>query len=105
MQTTPAALAAEGVAKLTSFPAKAHAAGIGLDHAGDDLDQRRLAGAVLAQHGVDLAALAGEVDALQGAHTAIALGDAGQCEEGTLRLDRILHGAGSGSDGLANARP
>ena len=84
---------------------KAHAAGIGLDHAGDDLDQRRLAGTVLAQHRMDLAALAGEVDALEGAYAAIALGDAGQCEEGALRRDSILHGAGSGSDGLADARP
>ena len=79
---------------------KAHAAGIGLDHAGDDLDQRRLAGAVLAQHRVDLAALAGEIDALEGAHAAIALGDAGQCEEG--RLASGLHPA---YRGLRQRRP
>ena len=80
-------------------------AGIGLDHAGDDLDQCRLAGTVFAQHRMDLAALAGEVDVLEGAYAAIALGDAGQCEEGALRRDNIQHGAGSGSGGLADTRP
>jgi hypothetical protein len=54
---------------------------------------------------MDFAALAGEVDPLESAHAAIALGDAGQCEEGVLRQDGILHGEGSGSDGLANAKP
>jgi hypothetical protein len=74
------------------FPGKAHAAGIGLDHAGDDLDQRRLAGTVLAQHGVNLAAFAGEVDAFEGAHASIPLGNAGQREKGVLRRDSIRHG-------------
>src|SRR5437868_1084481 len=88
------------------IPGKAHAAGIGLDHAGDNLDQRRLAGTVLPQNRMDPAALAGEVDVLKGAHATIALGDAGQCEEGKLRRDGILHGEGScGRDGLADARP
>ena len=77
MHTTPAALAADGVAKLTSARRpKRMRAGIGLHHAGDDLDQRRLAGPVLAQHRMDLAALAGEIDAFEGAHAAIALGNA-----------------------------
>src|SRR5665647_944962 len=47
----------------------------------------------------------GGVRALEGAHAAIVLGDAGQFEEGALGRDRILHGAGSGTSGLADARP
>ena len=86
MQTTPAALAADGRGEADIGSREAHAAGIGLDHAGDDLDQRRLAGAVLAEHRMDLAALAGEVDALERAHAAIALGDAGQGEESPSSL-------------------
>ena len=39
-----------------------HGALGGLHDPGHDLDQRRLAGAVLAEHGVDAAALAGEID-------------------------------------------
>ena len=78
MQTMPARLALGRAwrsvdlrgRRATSSPSS------GCDHAGDDLDQRRLAGAVLAQHGVDRACPAGEVDALQRAHAAIALGDA-----------------------------
>src|SRR5262249_37326127 len=72
---------------------KTHVAGIRLDHAGDDLDQRRLARTVLAQHGVDLAALAGEVDALERPNACIALRDAGQGEKGAFRRAGILHGA------------
>jgi hypothetical protein len=54
---------------------------------------------------MNLAAVAGEVDGFKRTHASIALGDARQCEEGALRRDSILHGAGSGSDGLADARP
>ncbi len=54
---------------------------------------------------MDLATLAGEVDVLKGAHATIALGDAGQCEQGALRLESILHGADSRIHGLADARP
>ncbi len=57
---------------------------VGLHHAGDDLDQRRLAGAVLAQHGVDRVLPAGEVHSLQRAHPAVALADAGQRQEGDV---------------------
>jgi hypothetical protein len=54
---------------------------------------------------MDLAALAGEIDALEGTHATIALRDTGQCEEGLLPQDSILHGRGSRSDDLADARP
>src|SRR5207249_1783446 len=50
--------------------------------AGEDLQQRRLAGAVLAQQPVDLAALDGEVDAVQGQRAREALRDAGHAEDG-----------------------
>ena len=57
MQTMPAALAAAGEANVTARAVQQHAALVGRDHAGHDLDQRRLAGAVLAEHRVDAAGL------------------------------------------------
>jgi hypothetical protein len=45
-----------------------HAAFVGLDRAVDDLHQRGLAGAVLAQHGVGLAGLHRQRDAAVGHH-------------------------------------
>ena len=53
-----------------------HPALVGRDDAGHDLDQRRFAGAVLAEHRVDAAGLDREVGILQRAHAAVALGDA-----------------------------
>ena len=53
-----------------------HAALVGLHDAGHDLDQRRLARAVLAEHRVDAAGLDDEVGLLQRAHAAVALRDA-----------------------------
>ncbi len=44
-------------------------------HAGEDADQRRLAGAVLAQQHMDLARLEVERDAVIGDHAGEALGD------------------------------
>ena len=55
MQTMPAALAAAGEAKRDLAPVEHHAAFVGRDDAGHDLDQRGLAGAVLAEDGVDAA--------------------------------------------------
>ena len=63
-----------GLAKLTSWPSKQHAAGIGLDDARDDLDQGRLARPVLAEHGVDAARIAGEINPVQRLHAAETLG-------------------------------
>ena len=74
MQTMPARLAAIGSGKRDLAAVIADRALVGLDDAGDDLDQRRLAGAVLAEHGVDRALAAGEIDVLQRPHAAIALG-------------------------------
>jgi hypothetical protein len=58
----------------------AHLALVGLHRAVDDLHQRALAGAVLAQHGVDLAGLHAQVHAVVGAHGRVLLADAGELE-------------------------
>ena len=47
------------IARVDVLPVEANGAGIALEHARQHLDQRRLAGAVLAQQAVDLAAHAG----------------------------------------------
>ena len=57
-------------------------AGVGLHHAVDDLHQRRLAGAVLAEHGVDLAGQHVERDAVVGDDGRVDLGDAAQRKAG-----------------------
>ena len=53
MQTTPAAVAADGLANWRARPSSEIDAAVRLNDAGDDLDQRRLAGAVLAEDGMD----------------------------------------------------
>ena len=63
-------------AKATGWPSSSMRPASGCDDAGHDLDQRRLAGAVLAEHGMDAAGLDREVGALERAHAAVALGDA-----------------------------
>ena len=75
------------------LPGQPDLAFVGLDHAGDDLDQRRLAGAVLAQDGMDRARPAGEVDLLQRAHAAVALGDAAQLEQRHRAGVEVSHAA------------
>src|SRR6476619_2242771 len=54
-----------------------------LDDAVEDLDEGRLAGAVLAEERVDLAAPDREVDAVVGEEPAVALGDAAERDEGS----------------------
>ena len=61
-----------------------------MNDAGDDLDQRRLAGAVLAENGVDLPARAREIDVLKRTHAAVALGYSGKNKKIALR--RVRHG-------------
>jgi hypothetical protein len=58
------------------LPVEQHAALVGRDDAGHDLDQGRLAGTVLPQHGMDAAGLDYQLGALQRTHPAVALGDA-----------------------------
>ena len=49
-------------------------AGVGLEHPGDDVDHRRLAGAVLPDHRMDLAALHGERHLIERQHAGKVLG-------------------------------
>ena len=55
---------------------------VGLDHAAQDLHQRRLAGAVLADQRENLAALHAQADTRKGADAGIGLADVDQPEEG-----------------------
>jgi hypothetical protein len=57
-------------------------AGVGAQHAAEDLDQRALAGAVGADQPVDLAGRDREVDRAQGHHRPVALGDLAGAEQG-----------------------
>ena len=59
----------------------AHFALIAGMHAGYDLHERALAGAVLADETVDLADLQRKIDGAQGLHAAERLGDAGEFEQ------------------------
>ena len=61
----PAALASAGDGEATLLALEDHAARARLEAAGDDLDQRRLAGAVVAEQRHDLAAADRETDAAQ----------------------------------------
>ena len=64
-------------------PVEDHRAAVGLDHAGDRLQQRRLAGAVRAEQRDDLALVDLEVDAEQHLHAAV--GDVEPAHEQQLR--------------------
>ena len=55
MVAMPAFIAACGLANATGSPSQLDAALVGLVHAGEHLDQRGLAGAVLAEQAVHLA--------------------------------------------------
>ena len=78
-----------GVGDRDRLALPADLAGGRLQRAVEDLDQRRLAGAVLAEERVDLAGLDGEVDVVVGAERGEVLGDAD-------RLERRLAGGGAG---------
>ncbi len=66
------------IGDLDRLAVELHFAGIGLDRAEDEFHQRRLAGAVLAQHGMDLARRDGEAHAVVGDHAGVSLGHACQ---------------------------
>ena len=68
-------------------------AAIGLMHAGDDLDERRLAGAVLAEQRVNFAGMKGERDILERLGGVEALGDAADLQDrrDRRRFVRKLH--------------
>ena len=67
-------------------------------HPGDDLDERGLAGAVLADQRVDLAGIGGEVDVLQRLHAGERLRDA-------LELEQRCHAAVAHSSRCVRSRP
>jgi hypothetical protein len=67
-----------------------HHAGVGREHAGEDLDQRALAGPVGADQPVDLAPLDREVNRAEGHHRAVPLGDLAGAEQ--RRWDRYSPG-------------
>ena len=78
----PAASASRAERKRTSLPSSLIVPSIVGVHAGDDLHQRRLAGAVLADEAVDLAARGGAKSTSRSAmHAAEVLGDACQFEQ------------------------
>ena len=61
--------------------AQADLAGVGAMDAGEDLDQRRLAGAVLAEQRMHLAGADVEVDSVERQRAGEALGQAGDLEQ------------------------
>ena len=63
-------------------------AGVGALQAREDLDERALSGAVLAEKRHHLAALQREVHALQGRHGAVALGNAAHAQNGIVTAHR-----------------
>ena len=79
----PRRRASTGEAMRTGRPSQSDFAGARLDDAVEDLDEGRLAGAVLAEQRVDLAAPDREVDAVIGEEPAVALGDAAERDEGS----------------------
>ena len=70
-----AALGVVRVREAHDLAVQADGAGVGLVDAGDDLDQRRLAGAVLAEQRMHLAGADVEADPVQRAHAGKRLGD------------------------------
>ncbi len=76
MVTMPAAIASCGTVKVALLSVDANRAAVGTMHAAEDADQRRLAGAVLADDGVDLAERHVEVDAVERERRAEVLADA-----------------------------
>ena len=65
----------------TSLAVDLDGARIGPLETGEDLDQRALAGAVLAEKRHDFAAPQGEIDALQRVHRAVALDDTAHLQD------------------------
>ena len=89
--------------------AKFELAGVGSESAGDDVDQGRFAGAVLAEQHMDLASPQVEIDIVQRQHAGEALGDSGHFQEkipaGRLRGPRGLGQAALHHDDPADIGP
>ena len=108
----PAALAASGLGRAVGRAVEEDLAGVVADGAGEDLDQRGFAGAVLAEEGVDLAGAGGEAGVAEGDDAAEALGEPGDFDQilararplGSPRPDgrgevRVRRSAGAGGFG------
>ncbi|GAA0000194.1 hypothetical protein BRDID11002_01940 [Bradyrhizobium diazoefficiens] len=80
-----------GRARRDLLAAEPDDAGVAREYAGDDLDQRGLAGAVLAEQRMDLAGAKREVDLLQRTHSAEALADPAHLQKGRSRIGAVLH--------------
>ena len=81
MIATPAAWAWTGWWKLTGSPVDPDLAAVGRVHAGEDLHERRLAGAVLPHDRVDLARVAVEPDAVEHLDAEEALADVAHLQQ------------------------
>ncbi len=79
------------------------APGVGPDDAGQNLDQRRLAGAVLAEDRVNPPGGDGEISLLQRAHAAVALRHALHAQDRGARL-HSRHSLDPRADGMCGAR-
>ena len=82
-------LGLHGACRLYSLAFQQHTAGVEGINAGEHLDQRALARAVLAHQGVDFPAAKGEVHNIQGLHARKALGDAPHLQQ--YAVGRIAH--------------
>ena len=95
----PASRAAIGDVKCTTLAAKPNLAGVGNDRAAEGLDQRRLAGAVVADDREDLARIKVEVGVVERGDPAVALDEAA-----SLRTGSTLISTPSGSIGRERPR-
>ena len=91
MVATPARLGGARIGEAHGRAIDPHVAGVGLDHAGENVHQRRLAGAVLAEQRMDLALAQVEIDAAQRLNAAEALDHAVHGEQRRRRFDRRGH--------------
>ena len=83
MTWMPSRVLSTGVSRSCSTPSTTmRPPGSGASHAGDDLDQRRLAGAILADEAMHLAGLERQVDVAQRMHAPEELRDVLKLEEG-----------------------
>ena len=87
----PRAIASDGPVIWTGSPSSRISPSSGAGEAVEDVHQGRLAGAVLAEQGVDLAGPDVEVDAVVGDHARIALRDAAHLERGRAERGRLAH--------------
>ena len=81
--------ASRGVRTATGRPSHRIVAGVGRQHAADDVHEGRFAGAVFAGEGVHFGGADVEVDAFEHAETAEGFGDAAQLEQAQARLAAV----------------